>query len=541
MREQENSQTTLLEELEQLRARVAELEQAEQQRQRAIHALDATKRWLDAIFQSAVVLGIVDRNGRFVHANQRAASALGYSVDELTRKHLHEVIHPDDWSDDVLRRLQQGQSLDDSEEEVRFVRKDGSVMWGLVNANPVCNEAGQVVEVVGVIRDITRRKEAEEALRRNEQRFRSLLAALPELILVIDAEGAYRSVNAASSEMLVAPAEELLGRNVHEVLPSAFADTVQTTVNRTLRRHQLQKLVYPMEIAGTTRWFSAKVVPFEFDGAAATLWAIRDITERHKSEEAADEAQAELLQHEEREKRRAEAELAKLKDQLVRQTRLATIGQISASVAHDLRDPLGVISNAVHCLERCGPDKAEHCYRFLDIIKHEIDATNRIISNLMEMAQAKPSEKTPTNLEEMVHEVFDRVEHSSRIQLELDLDRRPFIVSADPVQLRQVLVNLFSNAVQAIDDFGKMGKIHVAAQREDDVDTILVADDGPGISPERREAIFEPLVTTKSTGTGLGLAICRQIVHRHGGTLELLATDPPGAVFQIRLPVEERA
>jgi signal transduction histidine kinase len=99
--------------------------------------------------------------------------------------------------------------------------------------------------------------------------------------------------------------------------------------------------------------------------------------------------------------------------------------------------------------------------------------------------------------------------------------------------LRQVLGNLLANAIQAT---GNEGHIRIRASRSGNADTIVVEDDGPGIPQELRQEIFEPLVTTKPKGTGLGLAICRQIVERHGGSIELLSTDKPGATFQICLP-----
>ena len=140
--------------------------------------------------------------------------------------------------------------------------------------------------------------------------------------------------------------------------------------------------------------------------------------------------------------------------------------------------------------------------------------------------------KEPVELGSVVREVFDRARRATSVRLDLRLDPEPFVVRADPQQLRQVLANLFTNSIQALE---AAGHIRVRAERRPDRDVLTVSDDGPGVAPEVRERLFEPLVTTKAKGTGLGLAICRQILERHGGTIEI-APSSGGACFEIHLP-----
>jgi PAS domain S-box-containing protein len=259
----------------------------------------------------------------------------------------------------------------------------------------------------------------------------------------------------------------------------------------------------------------------------------RDVTERKRAEEVACLAQEQLLKHQQQRREEVEAELAKAKDQLIRQTRLAVIGQVSASIAHDIRNPLAAVRYATSFLKRRLPPDQPKCLEYVELIDQEIDETSRIISNLMEMAHGKQPKMERFDLGEAIHEVFDRLRHDAAVHLSVQLDPQPFVVAADPVQLRQVLGNLVSNAIQAKPSGGE---IRIRASRQGTSDTIVVEDDGPGIPEELRGRIFEPLVTTKPKGTGLGLAICRQIMERHGGDIELLATNRAGATFQIRLP-----
>ena len=253
----------------------------------------------------------------------------------------------------------------------------------------------------------------------------------------------------------------------------------------------------------------------------------------HAGRRRVEAAGNQLLQQQRTERQRVEAELARLQAQLVHQTRLAAIGQVSASIAHDLRNPLSVVRNAVFLLKRRLPKDQPDCARYVQLVEQEIDVTDRIISNLTEMAHGKQPQKQRIDIEAFLSEVFERLEQRNRVHLQMDLEPRPFIVAADPVQLRQVLGNLMANAAQAMP---AEGHIRVRARRDGDTDTIVLADDGPGIPPELRENVFEPLFTTKPKGTGLGLTICRQIVQRHGGTIELIETGNQGAAFQVRLP-----
>jgi signal transduction histidine kinase len=238
-----------------------------------------------------------------------------------------------------------------------------------------------------------------------------------------------------------------------------------------------------------------------------------------------------ILQEERNERRRLEAELAQVKEQLARHVRLATVGQAAASIAHDLRNPLAVVRVAAQCLKRHLPDDAKP-QSYLVAIDAEVADANRIIDNLMEAVRAKEPIKESIELAATLTGVFERLQHRGDVRLSLDCNPATFPVHADPVQLRQVLGNLLGNAVEAMDG---QGEITVQARREDAMDSIVVRDQGPGIPPEIRQTLFEPLTSTRAKGTGLGLAICRQIVERHGGTIELLPTDE-GAAFLIRLP-----
>ncbi len=272
-------------------------------------------------------------------------------------------------------------------------------------------------------------------------------------------------------------------------------------------------------------------------------WLRRQVVRRFQAEEELRAAQRELegravqeqlLAFEQREKERIEAELGRLRERLVRQTQLATIGQLSASIAHDLRNPLGVIRNAAFLLKRKVSKDDARLQEYLKIIDDETSSADQIIGALMAMTRGEAPKKEPVELCRLVKDALSRMSIPDTVRWHSECHPDPFVVHADPTQLVQVVRNLFLNSVQAMEG---AGTITVTTGRDGRFDEITVADTGPGIPPEVRRQIFEPLFTTKVKGTGLGLAISRQIVERHGGTLEALDSQG-GAVFHIRLPRE---
>ena len=260
-----------------------------------------------------------------------------------------------------------------------------------------------------------------------------------------------------------------------------------------------------------------------------------EIEERQRAQTALHEAQAELLRRQQEETERISVELKKAQDTLVRQTHLAAIGQLSASVAHELKNPLGTIWNAIYLLKTSQFMDDPESRRYLEMMEEEIRASNKIITDLMAMAKGRQPSKEDVNLGTVIEEAFQRTTLPPTIRRHYTSEPDPFMVWADRTQLLQVFSNLFDNARQAIPN---EGKITIVARRLADGDEILVSDNGPGVGDETRAQLFEPLFTTKTTGTGLGLTICRQVLERHGGAIELVEeAERLGAVFRILLPL----
>jgi len=214
--------------------------------------------------------------------------------------------------------------------------------------------------------------------------------------------------------------------------------------------------------------------------------------------------------------------------------RLATLGQIAASIGHELRNPLAVVQTSVHILERReGVD--ERTRRHLERIRDQTKLCSSIIHSLLELARDRPLERAATDLEALVQEVFDSVPRPDGVSLEFAQAEALPAVFVDGSQLRQLLVNLVQNAVQAIAD-SPSGLVEVLASLNDDVLSIEVRDDGAGISEEALNTIFEPLVTGRPGGVGLGLALCQRIADKHGGRIAASNRAQGGASFRVTVP-----
>jgi signal transduction histidine kinase len=262
-------------------------------------------------------------------------------------------------------------------------------------------------------------------------------------------------------------------------------------------------------------------------------------------------------------------ELFVAQEKLLRQERLATLGQLTATVSHELRNPLGVISNAVYYLKRkcnvlfaaiddrqntqmsdasaeqknavASKDKVR---QYLDMVEREVAAADRIITDLLATSRTKEPVLQWVDLDKLLQKVVEPKALPEYIHWEYLPDNHPFMMRVDPLQLQQVLRNLLLNAMQAINAMGKGNNavIRLQASLKNGHYHLELSDSGMGIGDGRRTNIFEPLFTTKAKGNGLGLWISREIIRSHGGEMRLKQThgDLGGAVFEIVIPAPRK-
>jgi len=242
--------------------------------------------------------------------------------------------------------------------------------------------------------------------------------------------------------------------------------------------------------------------------------------------------------------KRTEEQLIEAQEDLVRKEKLAILGQLSGSVGHELRNPLTVMSNAVYFLKMAHAGGDETTREYLDMIKHEIDNSQRIISDLLDFARTRTPQTKSVMARQLLDESLVKCVIPENVELHADLSDTLPLLRIDPLQMNQVFQNLITNAVQAMPDGGTL---HISARRVDNVGAALqemgnyieisVEDTGEGISPENMKKLFQPLFTTRAKGIGLGLVVCRNLVEANGGRISVESEPGEGTVFTVTLPV----
>jgi signal transduction histidine kinase len=231
-------------------------------------------------------------------------------------------------------------------------------------------------------------------------------------------------------------------------------------------------------------------------------------------------------------------ELRKIQEQLVRQERLAALGQLAGSIGHELRNPLGVISNSVYYLKLTQPNASEVVKEYLDIIDNETRTSDKIITDLLDFTRIKSQDRQPASASKLIHQALERRQIPSSVETALEIPADLPQIYADPQHVIQVLVNLISNACQSMDNELTTGKkLTVSATAQGAMIKIDIQDTGVGIPPDNMKKLFEPLFTTKIKGIGLGLAVSRKLTEANGGRIEVQSEADKGSTFTVYLPI----
>ncbi len=241
------------------------------------------------------------------------------------------------------------------------------------------------------------------------------------------------------------------------------------------------------------------------------------------------------LQHATEQLRTVNLQLQNSFDQLKRVDRLSAIGQLAASLAHEIRNPLGSIEGAIDIAERTSSEERRR--EFLGIIRKETRRLNGLLTNLLDFARPRSPQMRPTRIESIVKSVTDLTAHNAqqrgmRLKCEIPPNLPP--VECDAEQITQALLNITLNALQ-VTPAG--GAVSLSLQQQDDMVLIRVSDEGSGIDEADLEKIFDPFYTTKEGGTGLGLSISHQILAQHGGQLKVERNIDKGMTFTLALPI----
>ncbi|WP_375308535.1 PAS domain S-box protein [Bradyrhizobium sp. A11] len=440
-----------------------------------------------------------------------------------------ERIHPEDRPAVLQTTGRAARECKDYDHEYRLVMGDGSIKYVRAVARAARDASGQV-EFVGSVSDITATKEAERRLRDSEQRFRDYAETASDWFWETGPDHRVTQIS-EHSDTITAPAG-LIGLTRWDIAPDAALEPEKWQEHRAaLDAHvPFRDLVYrSKDRNGQPIYVRTSGKPLF--GADGTFLGYRGVCTDVTAAIRADQAEAAL--------RKAQAELAHV-------TRVTTLGELTASIAHEINQPLAaVIANADACLgwlQRSPPD-LKAARRSVEWIIEDGTRASDVIRRVRALAKRTEVEMAPLDVNGVVREAVALVQremasHAVSIRMELS-SALPKIVG-DRIQLQQVLINLIMNGIEAmegVNDRPRELAIRSAASG-DGAMLLSVSDCGVGVCEQSIDRLFTPFFTTKSSGMGMGLSICRSIIEAHGGRLSAAPNQGRGATFQITLPLD---
>ncbi|NJN57814.1 MAG: PAS domain S-box protein [Leptolyngbyaceae cyanobacterium SL_5_9] len=471
---------------------------------------------------------LFDSEGRTNYVNQRMGDMLGYSVAEMLNRSLLDFVEDETRTAIAILFAKQGFR---GRHDLQFHCRNGDALWAIVSATPMFDENGEFVSTLAMVTDVTERKQAEVNLAASETLYRRLFESAQDGILVVVPEsGTITDANPSLLKLLGYACQELVGKKLWEigfVSRSEGQQAFQTLIAQGSLRYDNLPL--------RTRYGQHIEVEFisnvyQAGGRQVIQCNIRDITER----------------------KRAEAELKQFTTRLQQSNR--ELEDFAAIASHDLQEPLRKIQDFGDRLrtqhtQNLTPEGQDYLARMQTAAKRMQTLINDLLSISRITTRAKPF--ISVNLTEVAQEVLSDLEvQIQRVKAQITLEELPAI-DADPLQMRQLLQNLLSNALkfrfpdispiilvrsQIIQDFTRPDSPNFVQTAHQ----ITITDNGIGFDPNYIDKIFTVFQRLHSSreyeGTGIGLAICRKIVERHGGTITARSAPGQGAAFIIVLP-----
>ena len=433
-------------------------------------------------------------------------------------------VHPNDQA--KVREIAETARLEKAEYEVdyRIVHPGDQIRDIQAVGHPVFNSSGDLVEFVGTVIDVTERKQAEAGLREQA----SLLNLTHDCIFVRDMNNVITYWNHGAEEFYGWTAAETVGKvTTHQLLQTVFPVPLDE-INQELLR--------------TGRW-EGELMHIRADGiqvAVASRWSLR--RDEHGRPVAILETNNDIT-----ERKRAEAALRQAQADLAHMTRLTTMGELTASIAHEVNQPLTAVVNNANASISLLPTGAPNLEEVRVALAEIIDDANRasdVITRVRQLAKRAPVEKSLLDLSDVVQEVLGLARYelaARRITIRINLSQDLPAVSGDRVQLQQVLLNLIINGMDAMDKVEASKRVLTLCGRRATHDGrfeawLSISDSGVGFKPEEMDRLFEAFYTTKPQGMGMGLAISHSIIEAHGGRLWAEPNQGPGATFQFSLP-----
>ncbi len=497
------------------------------ERKQAQQALRESEERYRAVFDNAGIgIDMVDRDGKVVGVNPALSDMLGYTEEDFRQLTLMDITHPDDR--EISKRSLDGilsGEVASYRVEKRYIRKDGGVLWGDLSVSAIQDAEGKHTATVGVIADITERKESQVKLKQSEERLRLIIDSSPIGIIIVQ-EGKYVYVNPRFVEIFgYEKADEILGLPVEAIyVPESKELIVQrvpdsTSGTKTISHYEAVGVSKSGKAIDAGAW----VTEIEYLGGEASLAFVMDVTESKR-----------------------------LRSQLLQAQKMESIGTLAGGIAHDFNNLLTVVLGFSELL-LIGKDEQDPSYADLQRINHAARNGADLVRRILTFSRKAEFNPRPLNLNHEIEQAKQLLTRTVPKMIEVELvlsDGLPTVI-ADPTQVEQVLMNLAVNARDAMPEGGKLTidtkpvtldeeycRLHLGSKPGDYV-MLSISDTGHGMDSETLNHIFEPFYTTKASGegTGLGLAMVYGMVKQCGGYIIGYSEPGMGTAFRIYLPV----
>ncbi len=486
---------------------------------------------LDAVMEAAVDgIIVIDANGIVQTYNKACERIFGYAAAEVLGRNVKMLMPSPDRErhDTYIENFKRTgvPKIIGIGREVTGLRKDGSAFPMELSVAEVHQEGAPAF--VGIIRDITARKQREEELREREARLRTILDTAVDAIVVIDEKGTVESFSSSAVRLFGYAPHEVIGQNVKMLMPAPYREEHDGYLRRYLETGErriigIGRIVVGRRKDGTTFPMELSVGECRLADRRVFTGFIRDVSERQQAERRLQELQA----------------------QLVHVSRVSAMGAMASAFAHELSQPLGAAMNYLNAvrrwLEESTESRAPRMREGMQRAAAEVARAGQIIQRLRQFIQKGRTDRAWERVGTVIEEAaaLALVGASDR-DIKIHIDIAPNLPEAmmDRVQIQQVLTNLIRNAVEAMANMPERHLTITGRSVRAEAIEIAVADTGPGIAPEVAKDLFKPFVTTKQTGMGVGLSICRSIVQSHGGDLRVESNPAGGSTFRFTLPLQ---
>lgn len=410
--------------------------------------------------------------------------------------------------------------------QYRVRRQNGEGHWVRACGGPNRDADGVIRHLAGVVLDVDDRKRVEDALKTRESHLRSILDTVPDAMIVIDDAGIMQSFSTAAERLFGYRSDETVGSNVSLLMP----EPDRTQHDSYLKRYQssgerhiigIGRIVNGRRKDGTTFPMHLSVGEMQSGGLRYFTGFIRDLTEHQQTQ----------------------ARLQELQSELVHVSRLSAMGEMASALAHELNQPLSAINNYLKGCRRLladSPDPNAATFgNVLDRAAQQAIRAGQIIARLRDFVSRGESERRVERLSKLIEEASALGLSGAReqgVMLRFNLNSSYDLVLVDRVQIQQVLVNIFRNALEAMANSEKRELEVWNEGAEDGMVKISIADTGHGFSDGVQSNLFQTFFTTKEAGMGVGLSISRSIIEAHGGRMHGKPNSAGGATFEFTLP-----